>query len=180
MLEQIRVQQRGLALPLAADQPVGEGGQHHGTEAHDQSHIAAALLPHEDAEDEATHADDGEDGAHGVDLARPGVGNVLDQANLGEHHQNDQCLEPEPHPPGQVRREKTPQERTDGGCDRRRGSDQCIRPLLGAPSEVAVDEGLHRRQQQGCTQSADDGPEDDDGIQILGQHHAHRTDGIGQ
>ena len=35
----------------------------------------------------------------GVDLAWSGVGDVLDEADLGQHHEDDQRLEPEAHAP---------------------------------------------------------------------------------
>ena len=56
VLEQVRIQQGGLAAPLAADEPEGEPGQGHCAEAQEQADIVAALLPDEDAEDDAAHA----------------------------------------------------------------------------------------------------------------------------
>ena len=44
-----------------------------------EQHRLAALLPHEDAQHDATHADDGQHGADDVDPAGPGVGHVADE-----------------------------------------------------------------------------------------------------
>ena len=57
---------------------------------------------------------------------------------------------------------KPPSERPDGGGDGGGGADQRVDPLLGGALEVAVDERLHRGQQQRRAESAADGPEDDD------------------
>ena len=56
MLEQIRVQQGGLAAPLTVDEPEGERDQGRCADTYEQADIAAALLPDEDAEDDAAHA----------------------------------------------------------------------------------------------------------------------------
>ena len=49
VLEQVRIQQGGLAAPLAADEPEGERDQGHCADAYEQADIGAALLPDEDA-----------------------------------------------------------------------------------------------------------------------------------
>jgi hypothetical protein len=56
VLEQVRIQQGGLAAPLAANEPEGERDQGHCADAYEQADIGAALLPDEDAEDDAAHA----------------------------------------------------------------------------------------------------------------------------
>ena len=47
----------GFPLPLAPDQPEGQRSEGYGSDAHEQSDVLAALLPDEDAEDDATHSD---------------------------------------------------------------------------------------------------------------------------
>ena len=76
MPEQVRVEQGHLALALAPDQPPGEQHQGHGPDHHEQADVLAAFLPDEDAEDHTAHAEDGQDGADDVDLARAGVRDV--------------------------------------------------------------------------------------------------------
>ena len=65
------------------------------------------------------------------------------------------------------------EQRPDRGGDRRRGADQRVDLLLRRALEVAVDQRLHRRQQQRRAEPADDRPEDDDRGQALRQRHRH-------
>ena len=58
--------------------------------------------------------------------------------------------------------------------------DQRVRLLAGRALEVAVDERLHRREQQRRAEAADDRPEDHDRGEALGQGHRQGADGIGQ
>ena len=50
------IEQGGLAAPLPADEPEGERDQGHRADTYEQADIFAALLPDEDAEDDAAHA----------------------------------------------------------------------------------------------------------------------------
>ena len=52
-------------------------------------------------------------------------------------------------------------------------------PLRGA-LEVAVDEGLHRGEQQRRAQAAQDRPEDDDRRQALGERHREAADRVAE
>ena len=169
----------GLPSALAPDEPVGEGGERDGADGHQEADELAALLPDEDAEHDAAHADDGQDGADQVDLARSGVGDVLDEADLGQDDGDDDDLEAEADPPRQEGRDEPAEERADGGGDGGGGADQGVGLLLGRPFEVAVDERLHRRQQQRRAEPADDGPEDDDRGEALGQGHGQGADRVG-
>ena len=65
-------------------------------------------------------------------------------------------------PPREERRDEAAEQRPDRGRDRRGRADQRVDPLLGGALEVAVDERLHRGQQQRGAEAADDRPEDDD------------------
>ena len=79
-----------------------------------------------------------------------------------EHERDDQRLEQEGDPPREVRRDEPAEQRTDRGGDGCGRPDQGVRLLLHRPFEVAVDQRLHRRQQQRRPQPADDRPEHDD------------------
>ena len=72
------------------------------------------------------------------------------------------------------------EERPDRGGDRGRRADQRVRLLLRRSLEVAVDQRLHRRQQQRGAEAADDRPEDDDRGQALGERHRQRADRVRQ
>ena len=89
-------------------------------------------------------------------------------------------LEDERDPPGQEGGDEAAEQRPDGGGDRRRGADQGVDLLLRRALEVAVDERLHRRQQQRRAEPADDRPEDDDRGQALGQGHRQRADRVAE
>ena len=71
--EQIRIEQRQLPLSPASDEPVGQRCQRDRADHQQGSNGLATLLPHEDAEHDAAHAEHGEDGANGVDATRPRV-----------------------------------------------------------------------------------------------------------
>ena len=121
----------GLPRRLRANEPVGERGEGDGADGDEEADVATALLPHEDAEHDAAHADDGQNRADQVDLSRSGVGDVLDQTDLGQDDEDDDDLEPEADPPRQVGGDEAAEERADGGGDRRRGADQRVGLLLG-------------------------------------------------
>ena len=60
------------------DEPVGEAGERDRPDPDDQPPLLAFLLPYQDAEDEAAHADDEEDArTDQVDLTSSGVRDVL-------------------------------------------------------------------------------------------------------
>ena len=169
--EELRVEQGGLAASLALDEPVGE--RREGDRAHgdDETDELAAFLPDEDPQHDPAHAHDGQDGAHHVDLAGPRVGHVLDETDLGQHDGDDHDLETEADPPRQERGDEPAEERAHRGGDGRRCADQRVGLPLGGAREVAVDERLHRGQQQRGAEPAGDRPEDDDRREALGEHH---------
>ena len=78
--EQGRVDQHGLAVPLASDEPPRERAQPHDADREQREDRLAALLPDQDAEDDAAHADDGQAGTDPVDAAVARVRDVLHQA----------------------------------------------------------------------------------------------------
>ena len=178
--EQVGVEQGDLLGALAAEQPPGQRAQRHGADGHEQQHELAALLPDQDAEHDTTHADDRQHRADDVDLARAGVRHVLDQPDLAEHDRDDDDLEGEADPPGQVGGHEATEQRADRGGDGGRGTDHGVGLLLRRAGEVAVHEGLHRRQQQRRPEPADDRPEDDDRGQALRQGHGQGPDGVGE
>ena len=62
---------------------------------HQRADRLAALLPDEDAEHDAAHAEDGEHRADDVDVARAGVRHVADEPDPGQHDRDDDDLEQE-------------------------------------------------------------------------------------
>ena len=90
----------------------------------------------------------GEDGADGVDAARPGVRHVAHLLDAGQHDGDDHRLEQEADAPRQVGGDEPAEQRSDGGGDRGRGPDQGVDLLLRGAFEVAVDERLHGGQEQ--------------------------------
>ncbi len=89
-------------------------------------------------------------------------------------------LEQKRDPPGQVGGDEAAEQRADRGGDRGRRADQRVGLLLRGALEVAVDQGLHRGQQQRRAEAADDGPEDDDRGQALGERHRQRADRVAE
>ena len=84
----------------------------------------------------------------------PVYGTSRHQPDAGQDDADDDELEEEADAPRQERRDEAAEQRTDGCRDRRRGAHQRIHPLLGGALEVAVDERLHRRQQERGTEAA--------------------------
>ena len=91
--EQVRVEEGRLGFALLSHEPVGQRSERDRTDRDEQPDQLAAFLPHQNAEDDATHADHGEDRTDPVDLARSGVGHVADKFDPGEHHHDDDGLE---------------------------------------------------------------------------------------
>ena len=167
-LEQVRIDQRGLACALAAHEPPGERAERDGPDREQRRDGLAALLPDQDPEDDAAHAEDRQDPADRVDLPRARVRRVLHEPDAGQHDHDDHDLAGEGEPPRQVGRDETADERADGRSDRRRRADQRIDLPLGGALEVAVDQRLHRGQEERRAEPADDRPEDDDRREALG------------
>ena len=90
------------------------------------------------------------------------VRHVADDPDAGQDDGDDHRLEQERDPPRQVRGDEPAEQRAHRSSDRGRRTDQGVDLLLGRTLEVAVDERLHRRQQERGTQPAADRPEDDD------------------
>jgi hypothetical protein len=64
--EQLRVEQRRPPLPLAPDEPPDQRRHGDHAERQERGHGLSPLLPHQDAEHDAAHAQDGQDGADHV------------------------------------------------------------------------------------------------------------------
>ena len=178
--EQVRVEQRQLPLPLAAHQPVGQQRERDRTDRDQRSYRLAALLPHQDPQDDTTHAEDGQDRADHVDLPGPCVRHVTHELDLRQHDSDDDDLEQETDTPRQVGGDEPAEQRADCGRDRGRGPDQRVRLLPGRTLEVSVDERLHSGQQQRGAEAPDDGPEDDDRGQALCERHRQSADRVGE
>jgi hypothetical protein len=104
----------------------------------------------------------------------------VDELEAREHDGDDHCFAGECHAPGEEGRDEAAQQRADSGGNRGSGTHKRIRLPLHRPCEVAVDEGLHRREQERCAEAADDRPEDHDREQVLRQRHRHRAGGVAQ
>src|SRR4029077_9078318 len=100
--EQVRIDQGRLPQTLAAYQPVPEGGHRNRAHADQDADRLAAFLPDQDAEHDAAHAQHRQDRADDVDLPWPGVGHVLNQFDAGQHDRDDDHLQQEADPPGQI------------------------------------------------------------------------------
>ena len=121
---------------------------------------------------------DRQDRADLVDLPIPGVRDVLEESDLRQHDRDHDDLEQEADPPRQVGGDEPAEQRPDRRGDRGRRTDQRVGLLLRGAFEVAVDERLHRGQQQRGAEAADDRPEDDDRGQALRERHRQRADRV--
>ena len=162
-LEQVRIDQRRLALDASGGRastrsPASEID----ADRQEQADGFAALLPDEDAQHQAAHAEDRQQRTDEVDLARAGVRRVTNESDARQHDRDDDDLEQERDAVGQECGDEAADQRSDGGCDRRGRAHQGVGRLLGGPLEVAVDERLHRGQQERRSEPTDDGPEDED------------------
>ena len=109
----------------------------------------AALLPDEDAEHHAAHADDREHRADDVDAPVAGVRHVPHELDARQHDGDDHdLLEQERDPPREVGGDEAAEQRTDRGGDGRRRAHQRVDLRLRLALEVAVDERLHRGKEQ--------------------------------
>ena len=108
----------------------------------------------------------------------PVYGTSLHQPDAGQHDGDDHDLEQEADPPREVGGDEAAEQRADRGGDRGRGADQRVGLRLRRALEVAVDQRLHRGQQQRRAEPADDGPEDDDRGQALRERHRQRADRV--
>jgi hypothetical protein len=115
-----------------------------------------------------------------VDAPVSCVGDVADKLDAGQHDRDHDRLEQERHPPRQVGGDEAPEQRPDRGGYGCRGPDEGIYLLLSRTLEVAVDQRLHRRQQQRRADPAQHRPEDHDRDQVLCQRHRHSAYGVAQ
>ena len=168
----------GFASRFAVDEPVAERSHGDRADRQERRDGLAAFLPHQDAQDEAAHAEDGEDRADRIDVSRSGVRHVLDATDVGRARRDDHDLEREADAPREERGDEAAEQRSDRRGDRGRGTDQGIHPLLRRSFEVAVDERLHRGQQERGAEPTDHGPEHDDRGHALRERHRQRADGV--
>jgi hypothetical protein len=138
--EQARVEQRGLAGPLAPHEPPGEQCHRDGPDRDQQPDGLAALLPDENAEHESAHSEHGEDCAHDVDVSRSGVHHIVNELDLRQHDGDHDDLQAETDPPREVGSHKAADQRPHGGGDRGSGADQRVRLRPGSALEVPVDQ----------------------------------------
>ena len=177
-LEEARVDQGGLALALAARQPPSQRHQSDRAGAHQRTDRSSSVFPDEDPEHDPAHADRGEDRADDVHLPRAGVRDVVDEPHSEQDDPDDHELAKEADPPGEIGGDQAAEQGADGGGDRGRGADERVGLALHRSLEVAVNERLHRGQEERGSETADDRPADDDREEALGQSHrecAHRV-----
>ena len=179
-LEQVRVEQRRLPLALAPREPEDQPRHGNGTDRQERADGFAAFLPHQDAEHDPAHAQDGEHRADGVNTPGPCVGRVADEPDVEKDDRDDDDLEQEPDAPRQIGGDEPAEQRADGRGDGGRRPDQGVGLLLGRALEVAVDERLHGGQQERRADPAHNRPEDDDRGQALGERHRQGADGIAE
>ena len=138
--EEIGIDQRRFALPLATDNPGGKTKERDSAADQNRQHILSALLPDQDAEHDAAHAQDGEEPTHDVDLSTARIRHVTHHLDAGEHDADDHYLKQEGDSPGEKGSNEPAQQRSDGGRNGGSCTDECIDPLLGCSLEVAMDE----------------------------------------
>ena len=115
-----------------------------------------------------------------VDATRPGVRHVAHLLDARQHDGDDHRLEQEADAPREIGGDEPPEQRSDGGGDRGRRPDQGVDLLLRSAFEVAVDQRLHGGQQERGAEPTENGPEDDDRRETLGEGHRDGTDGVAE
>jgi hypothetical protein len=130
----------GFAVNRSGSRSVDQPPHRDRADEQERTDGGAALLPHQDAQHDPAHPGDGEDGAHDVDVAGPGVGHVAHEPDAGQDGDDDHDFEREPHAPGQERGDEAAEQRSDCRGDRRRGTDEGVDLLLRRALEVAVDQ----------------------------------------
>ncbi len=170
-LEEVRVEQRGLALALSAAEPPDERDRADSAHREENADPLAALLPDEDAEHQQGHREDGEHRSHEIDAPVPGERLLADQPAAEQDAGDDDRLDRESDPPGKKRGQGASDERADRRRDGARGADHREDLGLHLPVEVAVDQRLHRGEVERSAEAADHRPEDDDRGEALREHH---------
>ena len=104
--EELRVDQRGLALALTSHQPPRERAETDRTGCEQHSDRRAPFLPDENPEDDPAHADRRQDRADDVDPPVACVRDIAHPSAPDEHDRDDHDLSCERDPPGEVRRDE--------------------------------------------------------------------------
>ena len=178
--EKVRVEQGRLSFAVAPHQPTGQRPERERADRDRQPDELAPLLPDQNPQDHAAHADDREDGPRSVDLAGAGVGDVADELDVEQDDRDHDQLEEEADPPREEGRHEAAKERPDRSRDGGRRRQPGHTPSSALALEVAADQRLHCGQQQGSAQAADDRPEDDDHAEALSQRHRQGAGRIAQ
>ncbi len=79
----------GFPATLAVDEPVTERSDGNRSDREDRHDGLPAFLPHQDAQDESAHTDDGEDRPDRIEVSRSGVGDVADATETRQHDPDD-------------------------------------------------------------------------------------------
>jgi hypothetical protein len=158
-------------LAFALHEPPGKRSESDDADREQRPDRSAALLPDEDPEHDPAHPDRGEDRAHDVDPPVARVRDVVDAPAADQHDRDDHDLTGERDSPGEEGRDEATDERADRGGDRGGRADERVRLPLHRALEIAVNQRLHRRQEERGAEAADHGPEDHDREQALRECH---------
>lgn len=99
MAEKIWVEQGRLSFAMAPHQPAGQCPERERADRDRQPDELAPLLPDQNPQDHAAHAEDREDRPPSVDLAGAGVGHVADELDVEQDDRDHNQLEEETDPP---------------------------------------------------------------------------------
>ena len=102
----------------------------------DRQHILSALLPDQDAEHDAAHAQDGEKPTHDVYLSTARIRHVMHHLDAGEHDADDHYLKQKGDSPGEKGSDEPTQQGSDCGRNGGRGADKRIDLFLGSSSKL--------------------------------------------
>jgi hypothetical protein len=97
--EEVWVKEGRRPFAVAADQPTGQRPERERADRDGQPDELAPLLPGQNPQDDAAHADHREDRAPYVDLAGAGVGHVANQLDVEQDDRDHDQLEEETDPP---------------------------------------------------------------------------------
>ena len=117
----------GLPSRLRRDEPAGERAERDEADRDQEADELPALLPDEDADHDAAHADGRQDRADDVDAARARVRHVADQPRPLRTTAMTTTSSRNADAPRQEGREEAAEQRADGGGDRGGGADQRVR-----------------------------------------------------
>ena len=176
--EQVGIDQRRLALALAPPQPRGERRRAPPRPTTMRAPTGlAALLPGEDAEHDAAHAERPRAARRRRRPAGPGVGHVAHIPSPDSTIAMTTASSRNADAPRQVGGDEAAEQRPDGGRDRRRRADQRVHPASAPrPRSCRGSATASPGSSSDAPSPPIDRPEDDDRRQALGEGHRQRAD----